>query len=67
MLQHFKYRPMFSNSQLPGWIISFFYESKRIEGEYHPDGTITWLSDAPANEEKVKKMIHELMLFHVYD
>ncbi|MGB3101632.1 MAG: DUF5342 family protein, partial [Psychrobacillus psychrotolerans] len=31
------------------------------------DGTIKWLGETPADEETVKKMIHELMLFHVYD
>lgn len=67
MLQHFTYKPMFENSQLPGWIISFFYQNERIEGEYQPDGTIQWLTAPPANEETVKKMVHELMLFHVYD
>ncbi|WP_088007779.1 YheE family protein [Indiicoccus explosivorum] len=67
MLQHFKYKPMFENRQLPGWTISFFYKNERIEGEYHPDGSITWLTEAPKNETDVKKMIHELMLFHVYD
>jgi len=28
---------------------------------------IKWLGETPADEEIVKKMIHELMLFHVYD
>ena len=67
MLQHFKFKPMFENTQLPGWNISFFYKSERIAGEYHPDGKIAWLTDPPQDEESVKTMIHELMLFHVYD
>ncbi|HSI67578.1 MAG TPA: YheE family protein [Planococcus sp. (in: firmicutes)] len=67
MLQHFKFKPMFDNNQLPGWTISFFYKNERISGEYHPDGTIAWITKAPDNEHEVKKMIHELMLFHVYD
>lgn len=67
MLQHFKFTPMFENRQLPGWNISFFYRNERITGEYHPDGTITWGNKQPEDEEAVKVMIHELMLFHVYD
>lgn len=67
MLQHFKFTPMFENHQLPGWNISFFYKNERITGEYHPDGTITWRNKQPEDEETVKKMIHDLMLFHVYD
>lgn len=67
MLQHFKFVPMFENRQLPGWNISFYYKNEKIRAEYQPDGTIAWLSAAPDDEETVKKMIHELMLFHVYD
>ena len=32
-----------------------------------PDGTIVWTSETPPEEENVKKMIHELMTFHVYE
>lgn len=67
MLQHFKFEPMFENHQLPGWNLSFYYKSEKFRAEYQPDGTIDWLTDAPDDEEAVKKMIHELMLFHVYD
>ncbi|WP_075619920.1 YheE family protein [Paenisporosarcina indica] len=68
MLQHFSFKPMFENKQLPGWTFSFFYKQTRFGGEYQPDGSITWTSGTtPPDEEIVKKMIHELMLFHVYD
>lgn len=67
MLQHFSYKPMFSNTQLPGWTFAFFYENKRYTGDYMPEGEIKWHTDVPSNEESVKKMIHELMIFHVYD
>lgn len=67
MLQHFSYKPMYENSQLPGWIFSFYYRSKRVTGEYFPDGEIKWTSEVPNDEEQVKKMIHELMTFHVYE
>ncbi len=67
MLQHFKFKPMFDNHQLPGWDISFFHKNERITGEYHPDGTIVWSSNPPQDEEAIKTMIHELMLYHVYD
>lgn len=67
MLQHFSYKPMFENSPLPGWIFSFYYQGKRVTGEYLPNGEIKWTSEAPSEEEQVKKMIHELMTFHVYE
>ncbi len=67
MLQHFSFKPMFENKQLPGWTFSFFYKQARYNGDYHPDGKIEWKDSHPPDEETVKKMIHELMLFHVYD
>lgn len=67
MIQHFSFKPLFENTQLPGWTVSFFYLRERYSAEYLKDGTIQWTGPTPPNEEDVKKMIHELMLFHVYD
>lgn len=67
MLQHFSFKPMFENKQLPGWTFSFFYKQARYSGEYKQDGTILWVGETPSDEENLKKMIHELMLFHVYE
>lgn len=67
MIQHFSYKPFFDNQQLPGWTIQFFYKQNRYEGIYEQDGSIKWTGATPPDEEKVKKMVHELMLFHVYD
>ncbi|CAM3178085.1 YheE family protein [Filibacter tadaridae] len=67
MLQHFSYKPMYENKKLPGWTFAFFFQNKRYTGEYQPDGGIQWTGDSPSDEESVKKMIHELMIFHVYD
>ncbi len=67
MIQHFSFKPLFENIQLPGWTVSFFYRRERYSAEYLKDGTIQWTGPTPPNEEDVKKMIHELMLFHVYD
>lgn len=67
MIQHFSFKPLFENTQLPGWTLSFFYEQKRYTAEYLKDGSILWLTGVPQEEETVKKMIHELMLFHVYE
>ncbi|GKV69885.1 hypothetical protein NCCP2716_23830 [Sporosarcina sp. NCCP-2716] len=67
MLQHFKVQPMFAGGQLPGWTFSFYISSARCTGDYMPDGTIRWTSAPPADEEEVKRMIHELMTFHVYE
>ena len=67
MLQHFSFKSLYANEQLPGWSVSFFYKHIRYSAEYEPDGTINWIGETPPDEEAVKKMIHELMLFHVYD
>ncbi|MGN4127360.1 YheE family protein [Lysinibacillus sphaericus] len=67
MIQHFSFKPLFENTQLPGWTISFFYQRERYVTEYLKDGEIRWVGPIPPNEDDVKKMIHELMLFHVYD
>ena len=69
MIQHFKFRSLYENSQLPGWAISFFYKQQRYNAEYLKDGTVKYIGNAPANEDlqKINKAIHELMLFHVYD
>lgn len=67
MIQHFSFKPLFENSQLPGWCISFFYQRERYTAEYLKDGVIQWSGAIPPNEEDVKKMIHELMLYHIYD
>jgi hypothetical protein len=66
MLQHFSYKPMYAGS-LPGWTFSFFHKQERFTGDYMPDGTIVWTSGTPSDEENVKKMVHELMTFHVYE
>ncbi|MBF4501977.1 DUF5342 family protein [Savagea sp. SN6] len=67
MLQHFKYERMFPNSELPGWIVSFLYKGKKYFANYEQDGSIIWQSEKPNHVEQCEKMIHELMLFHVYD
>lgn len=69
MIQHFSFKPLYENTQLPGWSLSFFYKQQRYNAEYKKDGTITYIGEQPATEqlETVNKMIHELMLFHVYD
>lgn len=69
MIQHFSFKPLYENTQLPGWALSFFYKQIRYNAEYKKDGTITYIGEQPPTENKatVEKMIHELMLFHVYD
>lgn len=69
MIQHFSFKPLYENAQLPGWALTFFYKQKRYQAEYKKDGTITFIGDIPLQEQlaDVEKMIHELMLFHVYD
>ncbi|MEK4627217.1 MAG: YheE family protein [Solibacillus sp.] len=69
MIQHFSYKPLFENSQIPGWSITFFYEQQRYTAEYYKDGSIQFIGPTPGHEQlaNVEKMIHELMLFHVYE
>ncbi|MER1999300.1 MAG: YheE family protein [Lysinibacillus sp.] len=69
MIQHFSFKPLYENTQLPGWALSFFYKQTRYNAEYKKDGSITYIGPQPADEHlaTVEKMIHELMLFHVYD
>lgn len=69
MIQHFSFKPLYENMQLPGWALSFFYMQKRYQAEYKKDGDIQFIGEAPSVDElaNVEKMIHELMLFHVYD
>ena len=69
MIQHFKFKPLFENTQIPGWSVQFFYKQTRYTADYKKDGSIQYTGEQPdASElEQVNKMIHELMLFHVYD
>lgn len=69
MIQHFSYKPLFENSQIPGWAVSFFFQQQRYVAEYYKDGRIQFIGNAPSEEQlvNVEKMVHELMLFHVYE
>lgn len=67
MLQHFSFKPMYENTELPGWTFSFYYKNKKYAGDYLPNGEIKWIAETPENEVQIIKMIHELMTFHVYD
>lgn len=67
MIQHFSFKPLYENSQLPGWILSFYYKQEKYIAEYKKNGEIRWITNSPEDKDKVEKMIHELMLFHVYD
>lgn len=69
MIQHFSYKPLFENSQIPGWAIQFFFQQQRYNAEYYKDGGIQFIGATPSAEQlsMVEKMIHELMLFHVYE
>jgi hypothetical protein len=66
MILHFQYQSLY-NQKLPGWHISFYYRGKKYEAIYHHNGQIEWETAVPEKEEEIKKHIHELMLFHVYD
>ena len=69
MIQHFQFQSMYENKKLPGWTFSFYYQGTKYNGSYHKNGTIEWKDGQPpaSDEETIKKQIHELMLFHVYE
>ena len=68
MIQHFSYKPLFENSQIPGWSVSFFFKNERYQAEYYKDGSIKFIGKTLQEDlANVEKMIHELMLFHVYE
>jgi hypothetical protein len=69
MLQHFQYKSLFANTEIPGWHISFYYKKQKHHAIYHQSGTIEWKENEPSEEAKpqLQAQIHELMLFHVYD
>ncbi|WP_059172903.1 YheE family protein [Bacillus sp. FJAT-27445] len=69
MLTHFQYKPLYKNTDIPGWEFSFFYKKLKRTGRYLQDGKIEWQLHIPDDSEKadVESKVHELMLFHVYD
>lgn len=67
MIQHFNVKPLFENSQIPGWAISFFYKQQRYQAEYEKNGTIHFIGAVPSERVQIEKMVHELMTFHVYE
>ncbi|WML50540.1 YheE family protein [Neobacillus sp. PS3-34] len=69
MLTHFQFKPLFENKKIPGWQFSFYFKRQKITGIYHQNGEIEWSCPHPGEEDEdlLKKQLHELMLFHVYD
>lgn len=67
MIQHFKIQSLYGNAQLPGWKVSFYYKQTLYEADYRKDGSIHWIGKIPEDQVNVEKMVHELMLFHVYN
>lgn len=68
MLQHFQFKPLYENKNIPGWDFSFYFKKQRVTGIYHQTGKIEWTMNIPEQEdmEALTSQIHELMLFHVY-
>jgi hypothetical protein len=69
MITHFQYKPIYQHQQLPGWTFSFYFQKQKITGIYLPNGVIEWTTNlqSSVDEALLKKQIHELMLFHVYE
>ncbi|MBS2968207.1 YheE family protein [Metabacillus sp. KIGAM252] len=69
MVQHFQWKPLFKQANLPGWRISFYFKGTHYDGIYHKNGQVEWGTAIPPGdeEEHLVSQIHELMLFHVYE
>lgn len=69
MLTHFQFKPLYKNTDIPGWEFSFFFKKLKRTGRYLQDGKIEWGLNAPDGDERtgLEQQVHELMLFHVYD
>jgi hypothetical protein len=69
MIQHFQYKSLYTNERIPGWSFSFYFQKQKINGNYYADGKIEWKNEGLTleNEDQLKKQIHEIMLYHVYD
>ncbi|MCM3586040.1 YheE family protein [Mesobacillus maritimus] len=69
MFTHFQIKPLYENTDIPGWRFSFYYLKQKYSGIYHQNGQIEWKDIQPTDEQqqKLESQIHELMLFHVYD
>ncbi|HEY2420364.1 MAG TPA: YheE family protein [Neobacillus sp.] len=69
MLNHFQFKPLFENKNIPGWSISFYFKKQRYTGIYHQTGKIEWSANTPEQKdiESLTNQIHELMLYHVYE
>jgi hypothetical protein len=69
MITHFQWKPLFEDKNLPGWRISFYFKKQAFQAVYHKNGEIEWTGIQPQTEDEanLKSMIHELMLFHVYE
>lgn len=67
MIQHFTYEKLYKG-ELPGWRISFYYKSEKVNAIYHADGEIEIESPKDYSlSPPLQKRINELMLFHVYE
>jgi hypothetical protein len=69
LITHFQYKPLFENSEMPGWHLSFYFQKLKYTGIYYRNGEIEWTSSIPeqTSAAALKAQIHELMLYHVYD
>lgn len=69
MITHFQWKPLFKQTNLPGWRVSFYFKGTHFDAIYHKNGEIEWGTTSPASEDEeiIRSHIHELMLFHVYD
>jgi Family of unknown function (DUF5342) len=69
MITHFQYKPLYKDQKLPGWSISFYLKNQLYKAVYHRDGNIEYTGAEPDVNDlaELSSMIHELMLYHVYE
>lgn len=67
MITHFQQKEIDRSIPDGKWSISFFHNKKRCTGYYYKNGDITWVNAPDDHEEDIKAIVHDLMLYHVYE
>ncbi|WP_078390813.1 DUF5342 family protein [Shouchella patagoniensis] len=69
MLVHFQYKALTVFGRKQKWAFSCYFESRFVSGIYHYNGDILWQTGPhdPTKQELLKKAVHDLMLYHVYE
>ncbi|GAE25869.1 hypothetical protein JCM9140_1890 [Halalkalibacter wakoensis JCM 9140] len=69
MIHHFQWKEIQKNVVRSEWAFSFYYGGSYYTGIYHKDGSIDWgtMDVDVKTKEKLEPLVHDLMLYHVYE